>query len=94
MEGEVPNYGSLNMFEQVALITEWSPLLMYAKQIVSESDAQKKTLLACDALEWLAAKTQSKFDDELIAHVDAIVKSKEGSDFLLWAIAKVEGVKK
>jgi len=94
MEGEVPNYGSLNIFEQVALISEWSPLLMYAKSIMSEPDSQKKTLLVCDALEWLSAKTKSKLDDELIAHVSAIVKSKEGAEFLHWAIAKAEGVKK
>ena len=42
-----------------------------------------------DALEWLASKTNSTLDDELVRHVNAIARTPEGEALIRWGLAKV-----
>lgn len=82
------------MWENVRLLAEWSPLIAILKSIVSETDVGKQAVHVTDALEWLAAKSKNKLDDELASKVAAIVKTPEGVALLKFVVQFVEGVAK
>jgi hypothetical protein len=82
------------MWENVRLLAEWSPLISILKSIVSETDVGKQAVYVTDALEWLAAKSKNKLDDELASKVAAIVKTPEGVALLKFIVQLVEGVAK
>lgn len=91
---ELDQYGAnLNIWQQIQLLSTWSPLIGYGQRFVNESDPFKRSLIVAEALEWLAAKTDAKLDDELVKLVGDILKSAQGEAFVRWALAKVAAVK-
>jgi hypothetical protein len=95
MEAEVENeYQGMSIWEQLRLLSEWSPMLSFGQRFISEPDAHKKTLIVADACEWLAAKTRAtNVDDELVNLLAAILKSPQGEALVRWAIAKMEAAR-
>jgi len=84
--------GIFSLWEQVKLLQDWAPLLGYGQRILAESDPHGRALIAGDAMEWLAAKTTNKFDDELAEKCVAVLKTREGEDLLRFAVAHVERI--
>lgn len=85
-------YGSGNritIWEKIRLIQEWSPVFTFVQAFVATSDPHRQALVVTDCCEWLASKTDTKLDDEFVAHVSAVLRSKEGEAFLRWAAGKV-----
>jgi hypothetical protein len=78
-----------NIVEQVRLLREWSPLIGYGRRLAATLDARERAVIIGDLLEWLAEKTQTRFDDRLATRVAAILKTPEGTDLVreLLAIA-------
>lgn len=86
---ELDQYGAgLSIWEQIRLFQEWAPLVGFAQRFTSETDAYKRSVVVAEALEWVASKTKSPLDDELVAKVVAVSKTKEGEDLIRWALAK------
>lgn len=67
------------MFDNVRLLMEWAPLLGYARRLSAAVDDGGRADTIADALEWLASKTGSRLDDELTAHVAAVLKTPQGA---------------
>ncbi len=87
-------YQGLSIWEQLRLLSEWSPLLAYGQQFIAELDPHKKSIIVADACEWLASKTRAtKTDDELVKLLSAILRSPQGEALVRWGIAKAEEVK-
>lgn len=87
---EANRYGaSLNIWQQIQLLTTWSPLIGFGQRFVGELDAYKRTLIVAEALEWIAAKTDARLDDEVVALIGAILQTPQGEAFVRWALAKV-----
>jgi len=81
---------SLTIWEKVRLLQEWAPLVTYVQAFIGTSDPHKKSLIVADCCEWLASKSSgTKVDDELVAHLSAVLKSPQGESFLRWCVAKV-----
>ena len=78
-----------NIVKQVRLLHEWSPLIGYGRRLAATLDAGERAVIIGDFLEWLAEKTQTRFDDRLATRVAAILKTPEGTDLIreLLAIA-------
>lgn len=84
-------YGSeLSLWEKFRLIQEWAPILTFAQAFLAANDPHRKSLIVIDCADWLADKTHSKLDDELVSHLSALLRSKEGEEFLRWAVSKVQ----
>ena len=91
---EASKYGAgLSIWQQLALLQQWAPLIGYGQRLVNEPDTFKRSLVIADACEWLASKTSSPLDDELVLHVGNLLKTKEGEALVRWALLKVEEVR-
>ena len=91
---EATKYGAgLSIWQQLALLQQWAPLIGYGQRLVNEPDTFKRSLVIADACEWLASKTSSPLDDELVLHVGNLLKTKEGEALVRWALLKVEEVR-
>lgn len=88
---EYAKYGAtLTIWQQLALLQAWSPLIGYGQRLVIETDPYRKSLIIAEACEWLASKTQTQFDDQAIKLVADILKSSQGQALVVWCLAKVE----
>jgi hypothetical protein len=87
---EIEEYGArLPIWDQIRLFQEWAPLIGFAQRFTVETDNVKRSLVVADALEWLASKTHSPLDDELVKHVAAVARTPEGEALVRWALSKV-----
>ncbi len=90
---EQQEYGSsLNIWQALRLLQTWSPLVNYAREFVATVDPYKKSLVVASACEWLASKTDSTLDDQLVRHVSEVLRTKEGEALVRFCLLQV-GVK-
>ena len=91
---EAAKYGAgLSIWDQIRLLQTWAPLIGYGQRFVNEIDPHRRALVVADACEWLAAKTSSPLDDQLVRHLGDVMKTKEGEALLRWCLLQVEGAK-
>lgn len=91
---ELDKYGaSLNIWQQLALLQAWSPLIAYGQRLIGESDPYKKSLIVAEAAEWMASKTDAKLDDQLAKLLADIVRTPQGEALVRWALLQVEAAK-
>lgn len=83
---------SMSVWEKIKFVQDWMPLVSYIQAILATTDPHQKSLAVADACEWLASKSKTTVDDELVSHLTAILKSPQGESFLRWVLAKIEGV--
>lgn len=86
------NYEGLPVWDQIRLLQEWAPLIAYGQRLVSTADPYQKAVIVGDVLEWLASKTATKFDDQLAAHLTAVVKTHEGEALIRLLVSVAGGV--
>lgn len=88
---EYAKYGErLSIWQQLALIQKYAPLIGYCQRFVQTADPFKQGLVIAEACEWLASNTGSTLDDELVKHVAAVLRSAEGEALVRWVLLKVE----
>jgi hypothetical protein len=91
---EYAKYGaSLNIWQQIQLLSAWSPLIGYAQRFVGEADPYRRSIIVAEGLEWVASKTQAQLDDELVKLIAAILRTQQGENLVRWALSKVEAAK-
>lgn len=84
---EVAEYGnSLNIWQAIRLLTTWQPLIAYGQRFVQTVDPYQKGLIVAEAVEWLASKTDASTDDEIVRHVAAVLKTKEGEQLVRFCL--------
>jgi hypothetical protein len=90
---EEQQYGStLTIWQALRLLQTWSPLVNYAREFVNAVDPYQKSVVVAQACEWLASKTDSALDDQLVRHVADVLKTKEGEQLVRFCLLQV-GVK-
>jgi len=82
----------MSVWEQIRLVNEWAPLLGFGQRYLAESDPHRKVLVVVDALEWLASKTATKLDDQLVDHLTAVAKTAEGESLVRFLVSQAETV--
>ena len=88
---DVPNYEGLPIWDQIRMLNEWAPLLGFGQRYLAEPDAYKRAIVVADGLEWLAAKTSSPLDDELVRLVEAVLRTPQGEALVRWGVTKLGG---
>lgn len=84
---EEQQYGNtLTIWQAIRLLQTWSPLLQYGQRFVQEVDPYRKGLIVGEAVEWLASKTDSTVDDQLVRHLADVAKTKEGEALIRFCL--------
>jgi hypothetical protein len=90
---EQAEYGnSLTIWQALRLLQSWHPLISYGQRFVNAIDPYQKGLIVGEAAEWLASKTDSQVDDQLVRHLAAVAKTKEGEGLIRFCLG-LAGVK-
>ena len=91
---ELEQYGAgLNIWQQIALLQAWSPLIGYGQRLVNESDPYKKSIIVAEAAEWLASKTNARADDQLVKLLGDILKTPQGESLVRWCLLQTEAAR-
>lgn len=92
---EYARYGAtLSIWDQIRLLQAWAPLIGYGQRFLNEMDPYKRGLVVSDACEWLASKTESPLDDQLVRHVAEVLKTPQGEQLVRFVLLTVEGLKR
>lgn len=84
---ELTKYGaSLSIWEQIRLLQTWAPLLGFGQRFVQEIDPYKKGMIVSEAAEWLAAKTDTTTDDQLVKHLAAVATTQQGEQLIRFCL--------
>ena len=87
----MPENRSMSIWEQIALVQQWAPMIGYGQQILAEKDPYKKAIIVGDAFEWVATKSSTKIDDDVVSMVTKIIDSPQGEALIRYIVARVEG---
>lgn len=91
---ELEQYGNkLSIWQQLQLLQAWAPLIGYGQRFVNESDPYKRSIVVGEAAEWLASKTNSVADDQLVRLLADLLKTKEGESLVRWCLLQVEAAR-
>ena len=91
---ELAKYGAgLSIWQQIALLQAWAPLIGYGQRFVNEADPFRKGLVVAEAAEWLASRTDSKADDQVVRLLADVLKSAQGEALVRWCLLQVEAVR-
>lgn len=91
---ELQRYGAgLNIWQQLQLLSTWSPLIGFGQRFVQEIDPYRKGLIVAEAAEWMASKTDAKADDQLVRMLADILKTKEGESLVRWCLLQAEAIR-
>lgn len=91
---ELKQYGAnLNIWQQLALLQAWAPLIGYGQRFVQTVDPYQKSLIIAEAAEWLASKTDAQVDDQLVKFLVDILKTPQGEALVRFLLLQVEAAR-
>lgn len=71
-------------------LLDWAPVAQFVIAINSAPNAKERVFRTLELLDWLAAKTPSPIDNELIAIVRNILLTPQGSQLLDYLVAAMQ----
>lgn len=77
---------------ELRTLHEWSPLLGYVRRISTTLDARERAVILGDMAEWIAEKTNTRFDDRLASRVAAVLKTPEGVELVREVVAVADEI--
>lgn len=91
---ELDQYGAgLNIWQQIALLQAWAPLIGYGQRFVNEVDPYRKGLVVAEASEWVASRTDAKLDDQLVKLLADILRTPQGEALVRFVLMQAEAAK-
>jgi hypothetical protein len=91
---ELARYGAnLSIWQQIALLQAWSPLLAYGQRFMAETDPYKRSIVVSEAGEWLATKTKSQLDDRIVSRLADVLKTPQGEALVRELLTLAEGLR-
>lgn len=91
---ELAKYGAnLSIWQQIALLQAWSPLLAYGQRFMAETDPYKRSIVVGEACEWLAAKTKSQTDDRIVSRLADVLRTPQGEALVRELLTLAEGLR-
>jgi hypothetical protein len=91
---ELEQYGAgLNIWQQLALLQAWAPLIGYGQRFIQAADPYAKAVIVSEAAEWVAAKTDAKLDDQLVKYLADILKTPQGEALVRFLVSHAEAIR-
>lgn len=82
--------GGIPILDQLRLLAQWGPLLGKLQPVVQAATPKDKAIAVLDALTFAAGKTKTTIDDDVIGHLEAILKTPEGAALFNWIVTIVK----
>lgn len=83
--------GSFAFFDKLKMLAEWAPLLSRLQAVGVAKTPHEQALAAVAVAQWAAGKSETKFDDEMLKHVEALLRTPAGQAFLEWSLGQIFG---
>jgi hypothetical protein len=82
--------------KNLRLLIEWSPLLSLLSDVAAATDREERVLAIANSARWLARRTETDIDDELVDRLEALLTSEEFQDLADYLVslasrARLEG---
>jgi HD-GYP domain-containing protein (c-di-GMP phosphodiesterase class II) len=61
----------------------------YGQRVLNEPDPYRKGIIVSDACEWLASRSKTTVDDEVVKLLGDVLKTPEGERLVRYILAKV-----
>lgn len=91
---ELEKYGAgLSIWQQIALLQAWAPLIGYGQRFVNEVDPYRKGLVVAEAAEWVAGRTDANLDDKLVKLLADILRTPQGEALVRFVLLQAEAAK-
>lgn len=91
---ELDQYGAgLNIWQQLQLLSAWSPLIGYGQRFINTADPYAKAVIVSEAAEWMASKTDAKVDDQMVKLLGDILKTPQGESLVRFLLLQVEAAR-
>ena len=81
--------GGMPILDQLKLLAQWGPLFGRLQGVVTAPTPKDKALAVLEALTFAAGKTATTLDDQVIDHLEAILKTEEGAALFNWIVTLV-----
>jgi len=82
--------GGMPILQQLQLLSQWGPLLGRLQTIAMAPTPKDRALAVLDALEFAAGQTKTTIDDQVISHLEAVLKTPEGAALFNWIATLVK----
>jgi len=89
-QNEINQFGaSLSWLDQIKLFQEWLPLISFGQRFMLEPDEYVRTIIVADACEWVAHKTHTGIDDQVVTLIASIMKTQQGEALVRFLLAQI-----
>jgi len=85
-------YGGMSIVDKVRLIAAWAPLLGRLEAVAAAKTPQEKGLAIIAALRLAADKTATAKDNNVLDHLEALLKTPEGKAVAEWFAVVVQEI--
>jgi len=92
MDGSEELYGS-SIVDKARLLMEWAPLLAKLEIVAAAKTPHEKIIAGIDALRMCADKTATTKDNNILDHIDKILKTPEGMAFIDLLVTVAQEIK-
>lgn len=79
----------LGLFDKLRMLAEWAPLLNRLQMVALAKTPHDQALAVVSAAQWAAGRSGTTWDDEALAHVEAVLRTPEGKAFFEWAMGRL-----
>lgn len=80
----------MNLQAKIRLLLEWSPVINYVLAISSAQPGKDRVYRALELLDYLAGKTPTPVDNELLMHARAVLLTPQGGALLDYLAALLQ----
>lgn len=74
----------MTISQRLKLLVEWSPVISLATKVTEAKTNHEFSLALIELASFLSTKTNVRFDDDLVGHINAIARSDEGKALIEW----------
>jgi hypothetical protein len=91
---ELEQYGSkLNIWQQLQLLSAWSPLIGFGQRFLATADPYAKAIVVSEMADWMASRTDAQVDDQLVKLFADILKTSQGEALVRFLLLQVEAAR-
>lgn len=82
--------GGMPILEQLRMLATWGPMLGLLQQVALAKSPRDKAVAVLGALMFAAGKTKTTLDDDVVKHLEDVLKTPQGGAFFDWLAATLK----